>query len=136
MAAIYMWIVNEEVIVTTTPYPLENTEGSNFSVNLAVGILREIHNTNFGFTTVALQSEMTTVLNERTANPSEFSFTTVAIESEMTTILNERTADPSEFSFEILPLDGVMETQLVTIEAPPRGAEFSVILGNCTMDAV
>lgn len=136
MAAIYQWIIVDDVTVTTTPYPIESSDGVEFSITLGLSILREIQNTDMSIKTVPLNSEMTTVLLSVDVGPTEMSIKTLPLESVLTTILNERTADPTELSIKTLPLDGMMQKQLVTIQAPPRGAEFSITLGNCSLDPV
>jgi hypothetical protein len=136
MAAIYMWYVLDDVIVTTTLYPVESSDGVEFSVSLALGILRQIHNTNMSVQVLPLDGTLTTILLDTEANPTEFAVSTLPLDSLLTTILNERDADPTDFGVSTLPLDGVLTTQLVTIQAPPRGAEFSITLGSCNLTPV
>lgn len=136
MAAIYQWIVDDGVVVTTTLYPVESSDGVEFSVDLGLSILREIHNSDMSVTVNAIGGTLDTVLLSVNVGPTDMSITTVPLDGELTTILNSRDAGPTEMSVSTMPLDGILDTQLVTIQAPPRGAEFSITLGTCTLDPV
>ena len=138
MAAIYQWLEDGVVytVLTTTLYPVEASDGVSFGVTLGAGILRQIPYTTYSITTTPLDSEMTTILVDLTVPDTEYSITTTPLNSEMITILNDRTPNPTEYSITTTPLDGVMDTQLVTVQAPPRGAEFSIRMGTWSLDHI
>jgi len=136
MAAIYQWIVDDGVTVTTTLYPVESSDGVEFAVDLGYSVLREMHNSDVGFSVAPINGELNTILLTVDVGPTDMGFSVAPIDGEMFTILNDRTPDPSLMGFSVGPLDGVLTTQLVTIQAPPRGAEFSITLGTCSLDPV
>lgn len=121
---------------TTTPYPIEIIEGSEFGVSLGYGFMRPVPEESTDTTMTPIGGAIATILYTRSVGPEDTDTTMTPIGGAIVTILNDRSVGPENTDTTMSPISGAVVSKLVTALTPNEGAEFGCTLGTCSMDAV
>ena len=136
MAAIYMWIEDQEVIVTTTLYPIEVIDGVDFGISMVSGSMAPVPNESLDVTAPSVLSVyMEVVLNELPIADEALDVSAVDIvDVYMEMVLFALPVQDEALDVTaVAVLDVTMESLLVTGLMPDEGIDFAISLVSGSM---
>lgn len=134
MAAIYMWI-DQEVIVTTTLYPIEVIDGIDLSISMVSGNMAPVPNESLDVGAPALVSVyMEVVLNELPIEDEALDITVAVPVVYMEMVLYALPVEDEALDV-LVPavIDVTLESLLVTGLMPDEGIDFAISLVSGSM---
>jgi hypothetical protein len=126
----------EQQILTTTHYPIENTDGMDLSIALVDGNLTLIPEEDYEFSLLALSGNITQILLTAPTPDEEYEFSLLALDGNITQILLTAPMAEEEYEFSLLALNGSITKKLVTALMPEEGMDLSIALISGSMTPV
>jgi len=137
MAAIYMWFEDEEVIVTTPPYPIEIVEGLHFSgAELRNIRMDPVPEDAYQTTMLALSGEVKDILLVAPVEDDAYQTTFTALSGEVKDILIIAPAEDDAYQTTFTALTGEVRDAIVEAWMPDEGLHFGCTLLSISMTAV
>lgn len=136
MAAIYMWFEDEEVIVTTTPYPIEIVEGINIGATMLSIRMDPIPVDAYQTTFLALSGEVKDVLLTAPIEDDAYLTTFTALSGDVKDILIIAPTEDDAYSTTFTALTGTVRDAIVETWMPDEGLHFGCTLLSISMTPV
>jgi hypothetical protein len=141
MAAIYQWIVDDDVYITSTPYPIVDIEYADISVAFFTGDMGPLPTEIYTFEDISLESGLLAKILFDTG-PTEEDYEVENIQLVSGSLISALISlDPEDeiYTFEtIVMLDGSMEKKLIVVESPDEQIDIAAapIASDCSMTPV
>ena len=133
MAAIYMWIEDQEVIVTTTLYPIEVIDGVDFAISLVSGLTQEVIEDAYDFSVTVLDVGLIEVLISEGPFDDAYDFSVTVLDVGLEQVLISEGPFDDAYDFTVTVLDVGLELKLVTGLMPDEGIDFAISLVSGSM---
>jgi hypothetical protein len=136
MAAIYMWFEDEEVIVTTTPYPIEIIEGMHMGAELLSIRMDPIPEDAYAITMLALSGDVKDILITAPIEDDAYQIDVTALTGDVKDILIIAPPEDDAYETDMLALTGEVRDAIVAAWMPDEGLHFGCTLLSISMTAV
>lgn len=139
MAAIYQWIIGDEVVYTTTLYPIEAEDSLQLTVTVQDGgYLSNFPVDNVSFSWSPEQFELVTLLLSSNTDTDYVQFEWEPREFELVELLLSANTDVDYVQFEWAPIDFEIIDMLVICDTPDESLQFTVTVnaGNSSLTPV
>ena len=118
----------EQQILTTTLYPIEETDGLDFGLSLQGGLLVTWPTENLDVTFSVVDGNMQEILLDYGPDNDDLDTTFSVVDGNMQVILLTYGPDNDDLDVTFSVVDGNMAPKLVTVDTPDEGLEFGLSL--------
>jgi hypothetical protein len=126
----------EQQILTTTHYPIENTDGMDLNISLLGGSLDLIPNEPVDMAFAALDGTVTQILISTGPHDEAADMLFAALDGNVTEVLTVLPPEDEAVDMSFAALDGNITDLLVTALMPEEGMDISIALISGSMDPV
>lgn len=130
MAAIYMWFQRDVQYYTTTLYPIETTDGIQFSISVDATTMGNIESDTYAFSYGFLGGSIDQILLSGPTPEDLYSFSYGFMDAYIDQILLFGPTSEDTYTFSYGFMDAVLEDKLITTYAPDQGITLA-----CTVDS-
>ena len=136
MAAIYMWFEDEEVIVTTTPYPIEIVEGMHLGYSLLDIRMDPVPEDAYIMDVTARDGSVVDILLIAPVEDDAYIMDVTALDGTVADILIIAPVEDDAYIMDVTALDGTIRDAIVDSWMPDEGIHFGCTLLDISMTAV